>query len=110
MTRKCVACGKVFTVSRTRKKYCSDECAKSIKYYYYARREYNGKETICWTCKNACGGCSWSKRFEPVKGWKAKKTKIKTGRTANGVKKFYYEDSFIVLKCPEYAKDERKGK
>ena len=32
------------------------------------------KEQICWTCKNACGGCSWSRNLTPVEGWKAEKT------------------------------------
>ena len=26
---------------------------------------------ICWTCQNACGGCSWADRLEPVPGWAA---------------------------------------
>lgn len=24
------------------------------------------KPQLCWGCAKACGGCSWSKRFEPV--------------------------------------------
>lgn len=28
-------------------------------------------EQLCWHCKNATGGCSWSKSFTPVAGWDA---------------------------------------
>lgn len=59
------------------------------------------KQTLCWTCQNAVLGCSWSKHFEPVKGWKAKPTKIKLATT----KKSPYTDSYIVIKCPEYIPD-----
>lgn len=24
----------------------------------------------CWDCINACGGCLWSAKGEPVPGWK----------------------------------------
>lgn len=60
----------------------------------------------CWTCKKACGGCSWSKcgengrpQFAPVDGWKA----IKTIKKHKG-----YEDmeSYKILFCPEYEKEE----
>lgn len=60
------------------------------------------KATLCWNCQNACGKCSWSKDFTPVKGWKAKKTKIRFGNS--------YDESYHVTKCPEYKKDERKKK
>ncbi len=70
----------------------------------------NQSETLCWTCKNACGGCSWSGRdsethelrFEPVKGWKAKKTKILMHSQNTTRKKKHYVTSYIVKSCPEY--------
>lgn len=31
-------------------------------------------EQLCWYCKNACGGCSWSSDFIPIPGWVAEKT------------------------------------
>lgn len=37
--------------------------------------EYCVSYQICWDCKNACGGCEWSDRLEPVPGWTAKKVK-----------------------------------
>ncbi len=55
-------------------------------------------DTLCWSCKRALCGCSWSKYFIPVKGWKAKKTKINCGPQG-------YTDSYKVIACPEYLKD-----
>lgn len=63
----------------------------------------------CWTCKKACGGCSWSKcgkngrpQFKPVKGWKAIKTKKRdNGKTVM--------ESYKILFCPEYEKEEPRN-
>lgn len=30
-------------------------------------------QTICWECRNAVNGCSWSRTFTPVKGWVAER-------------------------------------
>lgn len=63
--------------------------------------------SLCWKCQHAVPnkegtrGCSWSRKFEPVKGWKAVQgsrnyypgTKIKT-------------TSYTVLECPEFLCDE----
>lgn len=77
------------------------------------------KETLCWTCENACGGCSWSKKFEPVEGWKAKKTKINFRRDYTHLRRdgkrtvrkhAIVTESFLVLRCPMYkAEDEKRG-
>ena len=50
-------------------------------------------ETLCWSCSNALGGCSWSQEKIPVSGWEAKET--------------IHEDfnSYIVKKCPQYKFD-----
>ena len=49
-------------------------------------------DTICWDCKNACGGggCSWvdPKRQSPVDGWVAEET-------SNGYK---------VIECPAFKR------
>ena len=42
------------------------------------RSNTENRANICFDCKKACGGCSWSKNFTPVKGWLANKTKIRT--------------------------------
>lgn len=60
-------------------------------------------DTICWECKNAVGGCSWSRELEPVDGWQAIPTKIK----ANGNNQIIMTDSYIVRGCPEFIEDER---
>lgn len=50
------------------------------------------KETICWRCDNATGGCSWSAAFVMVKG-------AKTIHNKNGEK---------VIKCPLFVHTPRK--
>ena len=32
----------------------------------------------CWYCTKACGRCSWSKNFTPIKGWVAEKVIVDT--------------------------------
>lgn len=58
-------------------------------------------DTICWNCKNAVPseetGCSWSRKFEPVKGWTATPTKIEGEM-----------DSFHIEKCPEFVREQRR--
>lgn len=44
----------------------------------------NQSETLCWTCKNACGKCPWSEcdketrklKWQPVEGWRAIRTRF----------------------------------
>jgi len=63
-------------------------------------------KTICWECANAvpdragARGCSWSRRFEPVKGWKAirKELRFNDGRGASA------NESYIVLECPQFER------
>lgn len=59
--------------------------------------------TICWGCKRAVCGCSWSKSYIPVFGWNAIKTQIEIKN--NGVRK--YIDSYKVIKCPLFELDGR---
>lgn len=60
-------------------------------------------ETLCWSCRKAIGGCSWSKKFILVEGWEAVPTTIKTN-DRNGCT---YSDSFDVYECPEFELLER---
>lgn len=61
-------------------------------------------DTLCWSCKNACGGCSWSEvdkstnklRFQPVEGWTADETKVRIGCAQSG----RYKTSYLVRACP----------
>ena len=45
-------------------------------------KQFRGKVTLCWVCQNCFGGCSWSRDYTPVEGWKTR---------AN-----------LVLSCPEF--------
>lgn len=51
-------------------------------------------EQICWHCKNACGGCSWSRSLTPVNGWLADPIIIKD--SVGDI------SSYIIKKCPEF--------
>lgn len=57
------------------------------------------RQSICWDCQKAYGGCSWSKRFEPVEGWTAKKSYLSNG------KKRKITDTFAISDCPEFVQD-----
>lgn len=58
---------------------------------------------LCWDCEKACGGCSWSKDFIPVKGWDAVPTKVRNGTTSKkGEHIVSVIDSFEVRECPEF--------
>ena len=59
-------------------------------------------EQLCWSCANACCGCSWSRWYEPVDGWTAEKTVI--------VQAGYRTESYKVTACPEYESDRRTYK
>ena len=58
---------------------------------------------LCWSCDRATGGCSWSHNGTPIKGWKAKKTRVR------GLDKDI--DSYLIKECPLFKKEtERKIK
>ena len=59
------------------------------------RREEN--EQLCWKCKKACGGCSWSDNLTPVDGWDATPTIVK-----DSMGDF---ESFKIKKCPEFIEE-----
>lgn len=63
-------------------------------------------QSLCWNCQKALGQCSWSDNFQPVKGWDATPTKIKTsvGNTIPLI------DSFCVHSCPLFELDEKTKK
>lgn len=57
------------------------------------------KDTLCWSCENACGGCEWSKKkARPVPGWKATATEIRAEKERTF-------SSFLVTECPKYKPD-----
>ena len=53
----------------------------------------NKANTLCWDCENCIGGCSWSKNFEPVEGWKAE-----------AVTNSDNTDTYLVRECPQFKK------
>lgn len=57
-------------------------------------------DTLCWYCKNACGGCPWSRGFTPVAGWKAIPTLISSPMEGEDDM-----ESYLVLSCPLFYKD-----
>ena len=91
-SKLCECCGKRFLSKSNLKKYCSKECERVAA---NRRREYD--KQLCWRCKNACGGCDWSKRFIPVDGWIAEQTIVKD---ANG--DFL---SYKIKKCPKFTRN-----
>lgn len=64
----------------------------------------NLSSTLCWWCVNSVPslkhGCSWSREFVPVDGWRADKEK----RTYN----IHEVDSYTVHWCPEYIREARR--
>ena len=58
---------------------------------------------ICFMCKKACGGCSWSKSFEPVPGWTAEACQLPMAS------RYFtrYIETYHITACPEFEPDER---
>ena len=65
------------------------------------------QQQLCWTCANACGGCEWSLRFEPVPGWDATPTSrvLKAGGKGKGGTRV--ASSFVIHYCPNFRRDTR---
>lgn len=103
MIKKCSHCGKEFTTTNATK-FCSNTCRRRYQGSLKVSRRH-GNETLCWICKNACGSCSWSRSLTPVKGWEAKKIKVKGNFYTGEIL-----DSFIVKNCPEYIPDGKEEK
>lgn len=55
----------------------------------------------CWSCANACGGCEWSAKGEPIPGWEAEPRTIKY----NDPKGTRWVHSFSITRCPKYEHD-----
>lgn len=59
---------------------------------------------LCESCQNACGQCRWSASGKPVDGWVAYTTRINISSAGEGV----YINSYKILRCPKYKKDEKR--
>lgn len=87
----CEHCGKRFITKSKLKKYCTKECVQRVA---EIKKEKSGQP--CYVCKNACGGCAWSRSFIPVKGWDATPTTIKDSEGDFS--------SYKIHKCPEFIR------
>ena len=57
------------------------------------------QSTLCWDCRmSTIGGCSWSRRFEPVEGWTAERSDLYIDRNHSVV-------SYCVQRCPKFVRD-----
>lgn len=87
--RVCKFCGGKFWSKGSTKKYCSYKCIRSA-----AKEREQEREQLCCSCKNACGGCNWSRHFLPVAGWDAVPTIVKDREGDI--------NSYKISGCPEY--------
>lgn len=62
---------------------------------------------LCWTCANACGGCSWSAKFQPVPGWNAEPVIIRN-HLDRGPENFSAK-SYKIYACPQFRADPRRA-
>ena len=54
--------------------------------------------SLCWCCRNAYDGCTWSRSGVPVEGWEALPSE-QPPQTKGGAPL----RSFLVLRCPAFA-------
>lgn len=87
--RKCNACNHLFDTYE----FNADDIQDLLE-EREAEMKYAAK-SLCWRCKRATGFCSWSREFEPVKGWTAEKTITGT------------MESYEVKQCPLFEKNKR---
>ena len=60
---------------------------------------------LCWRCSKSCGGCSWSRRFQPIQGWEAEPTIVKqisNRRDAAGKRIYITIKSYKITACPMF--------
>ena len=55
------------------------------------------KSSLCLDCKNCVGLCSWSHHLQPVEGWEAEETTVRSNGTFN--------KGYRVISCPEFEKE-----
>ena len=81
------------TVQSWRKKY-------GLRSNVPAHSNRKQSRTLCWDCRNALWGCSWSKHFIPVEGWDATPHMLYAwDRQHDQVQ------SYEVHRCPQYVPD-----
>ncbi len=60
----------------------------------------------CWDCANACGGCPWSAKFQPVPGWDAEPVIIRNH--LNRGEENFSAKSYKIYACPQFRADPRR--
>ena len=103
----CPQCGKVY-YGHGNRKYCSRKCSDDAKRHRTVSQGKVPPSTLCWKCKNTNAiVCPWfSKKEEPVPGWVATPTIIKSQYRGSetGVVEVR---SYIVHECPLFEPDRR---
>jgi hypothetical protein len=94
--RSCKTCGCCFPTYEI----CEED---ALKLYGDGLVKHHNANSICWDCRRATGFCSWSREFEPVQGWVAEPTEIKSDKAGTGT-----VSSYEVRKCPLFEMDERR--
>ena len=97
-TRRCTECDCEFRTYEINEESLRDylaECRKKQK-----DKEYTAN-SLCWECARATGFCPWSRYFEPVQGWEARRTIIRQSQDVE-------VESYDVFKCPLFEPDRRK--
>lgn len=64
------------------------------------RKRYN---SLCWLCRNAYSGCSWSRYSLPVPGW----TAVRNDLSYYNGKLHTVSKSYAVLDCPQFRLEAR---
>lgn len=91
--KACIVCGKTFFSKSERRKCCSKECAMTFSSKRGTMQDE--KIQLCCYCRYATGGCSWSDKFEPVRGWDAEPTIIKDSEIGD-------IPSYEIKHCPQF--------
>lgn len=64
------------------------------------------KPSLCWDCQKATGKCEWSAEFKAVDGWAAEETVIVARRRVGNRLVQEKTNSFHVIECPKFEKDD----
>lgn len=64
------------------------------------------KPSLCWDCQKATGGCEWSAEFKAVDGWAAEEAVIVACRRVGNQLVQEKTNSFHVIECPKFEKDD----
>lgn len=83
---------------------------------FKTKKPKQNKANICMDCKNACGGCPWTRwdeernrvAFEPVPGWTAKKVPFRAQSGRHGNRSNYTDEEFSytykITACPLFER------